>query len=295
MPSGKKARQERQQAVTPPPGRSGDGPSGARRASPRTLAIAGAVILVVIVAVVLGIVLTQQSSSSPPPQSYDGPTIGIVAGTPAVGDSASPSALTNAPEVEKLLKGIPQKGMVLGNADAPVTLIEYVDVQCPYCAEFETTALPTLIRQYVRAGKLKVELNVWNIIDANDGGDDSLRGQKATIGASNQNRAFNYISVLYWNQADEGTGWLNDGMVSSIAASVTGLTTDQFATDANSAATQRLINQTDRYAQSQQGFTGTPVILLAKGNETPTLYGTGWGAPPMDTASLTAAIDKLLQ
>ena len=32
------------------------------------------------------------------------------------------------------LKGIPQNGFVLGDPNAPVTLVEYIDLQCPICA-----------------------------------------------------------------------------------------------------------------------------------------------------------------
>jgi protein-disulfide isomerase len=296
MPSGKKARQQRQAAAAaPPPVRSKGGPGGKRQASTRTLAIAGGVILVVIVAVVLAIVISQShSSGSNTSSSYDGTTIGIVPGTPAVGNSST-TALLSAPKVAKDFNGVPQTRLVLGNANAPVTLVEYVDVQCPFCAEFETTALPPLIEKYVRTGKVKVQLHVWNIIDANDGGDDSLRGQKVVNGAAAQNLAFDYISLLYWNQGTEGTGWLNNGMVSQIAAGVDGLKTAQLETDSNSSATQAVIDATDAYGRSRSDFTGTPVILLAKGDGKPVLYGTGWGQAPMDLPSLEAKIDSLLK
>ena len=295
MPSGKRARQQRQQAAAaPPPVRSKGGPGGARQASPRTLAIAGGVIVLVIVAVVLGIVLTQSSSDGGSSGTGDTTTIKWTSGTPEVG-SSSASTLQQADFVEKTLKGVPQKGLVLGNANAPVTLVEYIDLQCPVCAAFVTQQVPTLIQKYVRPGKLKIKMQPWNILDAVHGTVDSLRGQKATIGASDQNKAFNFSDVLYWNQGPEGTGWMNDGVISSIAASVDGLNTKQLVQDANSAATANTIKQIDDYANAQTPpngqFSGTPTLLLAKGNAAPKYYGTGLP----NLADLEAAINADLK
>ena len=81
---------------------------------------------------------------------------------------------------------------------------------------------------------------------------DSDRGQKATIAAAAQNKAFNFAQVLYDNQGTEDTGWMNDAMISNIAASVDGLKPYQLATDANSAA------HAER--QSRRSRTGRPPI-----------------------------------
>jgi len=295
MPSGKRAREQRQQAAAaPPPVRSKGGPSGARQASGRTLAIAGGVILVVIVAVVLGIVLTQNSSAGGD-GSTDGTKILATQGTPAIGN-ASTSVLQNAPFVEKTLKGIPQNGLVLGKADAPVTLIEYIDLQCPVCASFVTQQVPDLVKKYVRPGKLKIKMQPWNILDAQHGTVDSLRGQKATIGAGDQNKAFNFSDVLYWNQATEGTGWLKDGIVSLIAASINGFDYKKWLQDANSPATAQTLKQIDDYANSHVTappgpFSGTPTLFLQKGNEPPKFFQTGLPDP----AALQAAIEADLK
>jgi protein-disulfide isomerase len=300
MPSGKRARQQRQQAAAPPPVRSKGGPSlGARRASPRTLAIAGGVIALVIVAVVLGIVLSQNGGGGGGScsGSGDSATICIATGTPAIGSSSTssnPNALPGASDVATLFKGIHQSGFTLGNPNAPVTLEEWIDLQCPVCKSFETTELPTLVQKYVRKGKLKIVMKTWNILDANDGTIDSLRGQKATIAAARQNKAFEFAEVLYINQLDEGTNWLNDAMVSNIAASVDGLDTQQFATVANSAPTATLIQQIDAYADAHAStFPGTPTLLLGKGDGPLAYYGTG--SPAMDLVNLEPAINRLLK
>ncbi len=302
MPSGKRARQQRQQAAAaPPPVRSKGGPGlGARQASPRTLAIAGGVIVVVIVAVVLGIVLTQKSGGVPVTNgTNDGPTIGLASGMPAVGNASSPSALPYAADVQKLLQGIPQNIFVLGQPNAPVTLVEYIDLQCPICQSFEFNEFPTLVRKYVRPGKLKIEMQTWNILDANDGTDDSLRGQKVTIAAAAQNKAFNFAEVLYDNQGTEGTNWLTDAEVANIAASVTGLNLSQLVSVANSSDTASTIKTIDDYANSHVTangpFSGTPNLWLAKGNGKPVFFGVGWGTPTVNSTTLEAKIDSLLK
>ncbi|OGJ49208.1 hypothetical protein A2335_05005 [Candidatus Peregrinibacteria bacterium RIFOXYB2_FULL_32_7] len=45
---------------------------------------------------------------------------------------------------------------VLGDLDAPVTIIEYSDFQCPYCERFVTGALPQIEEEYIKTGKVKL-------------------------------------------------------------------------------------------------------------------------------------------
>jgi protein-disulfide isomerase len=222
----------------------------------------------------------------------DGPTIAIVSGTPRVGRSASPGALPGARAVARLFKGIPQRGLVLGRSKAQVMLIEYIDLQCPICQEFDKRELAPLVKNYVRPGKLKIKMQPWNILDAAFGGDDSLRGQKATIGAARQNKAFNLAEVLYDNQGVEGRGWMNDAMISNIAASVDRLRPYKLAKDANSRATRRVIKAIDHWGKTHsKQMIGTPTLYLVHGRGRPAYYETG--IPPL--AKLEAAINALLK
>lgn len=43
----------------------------------------------------------------------------------------------------------------LGNPEAPVTIVEFADFQCPFCARLHADALPKIIDKYVKTGKAK--------------------------------------------------------------------------------------------------------------------------------------------
>ena len=45
----------------------------------------------------------------------------------------------------------------LGSPDAPVTLVEYADLQCPFCAEWARGTFPAIVDEYVRPGQVRIE------------------------------------------------------------------------------------------------------------------------------------------
>jgi len=254
MPSGKRARQQRREAATavktPPPVRSkGGGGVRPRQASPRTLGIAGAVVVVAVVAIVLGILLTGGSKKA------------TAANFPRVGSHTWPNALAGSTDVYKLYKGIPQTGLILGAPNAPATLTEFIDLQCPNCQTFEVQQMPTIVRKYVRTGKLNIRMEPWSIRDFPGGPGDSARGQAATIAASLQNLGFQFAEMLYLNQGAENSGWLDQNMVGFAASSVDGTYPQRILDDLGSSRIKTAVSLVDNTA-SEHGFNATPTILL---------------------------------
>ena len=45
---------------------------------------------------------------------------------------------------------------IIGNSDAPITIIEFSDFQCPFCARFYTQTLPLIHEEYIETGKVKL-------------------------------------------------------------------------------------------------------------------------------------------
>ena len=262
MPSGKRSRELRTHPVA--------SSARARRASPRVLFIGAAAVAALAVAIVLAVVLSSGSSTK-------------VTNAPAVGSLAN--ALPGAAEVETLFKGIPQHGTTLGLQSAPVTMIEYVDAQCPFCRMFETQVLPDVVRRYVRTGKVKIVLRMWAFI-----GPDSSRGQAAVLAAARQNRAFNYLELTFDQQGTENSGWLSDGLVTSIAASIPTLRVHRLLAERNSAGIKAEATTVDEIARGS-GVTSTPTFIVGRTGKAGTKIAL---SGPTDEHGLTQAIEAAL-
>jgi protein-disulfide isomerase len=267
MARDRKTKQEPRAA--PPPVRAKGAPRR-RRASPRVLAAGAGVAAVIVAAVAIAAVLTGGKNS----------TVGTL---PTSGSLSN--ALPGASEVNALFKRIPQKGLTLGSSSAPVTLVEYIDLQCPFCQQFETQVLPDIVTRYVRTGKVKIEARVLDFI-----GPDSSRGRNAMIAAGQQGNAFNFAELLYDNQGTENTGWLSDGMVARAAESIPGLNPQKVFSARDSAAVKQQAAAFDQEANAA-GVTGTPTLFVGKsgtsGKQVPL-------ASPTDERALVQAIEAAL-
>lgn len=71
--------------------------------------------------------------------------------------AAAPASQGSVDMVALLEPGaLPDK--MLGNADAPVTIVEYASMTCPHCAHFHETTLPELKTKYIDTGKARLIL-----------------------------------------------------------------------------------------------------------------------------------------
>jgi protein-disulfide isomerase len=268
MPSGKKSKQMRQAARTAPPPGLPKGAARQRQASPRVLIGAGAVVLAITIAIVLAVVFSGGSSKP----SSNTPAVGRIAG-----------GLLGAADVDALYKGIPQTPTTLGRPHAPVTMTEYIDLQCPACRAFATTVFPSVVTRFVRTGKLKVVMRPWAFI-----GPDSVRGQSAVLAAAEQNKGFNYAELLYDNQGTENTGWLDDTMVSAAAASIPGLPVQKLLTAVDSSSVKGQARNVDTLAKADK-VNHTPTIYVGKTGT----HGTEVALnSPTDEATLVRAIQS---
>lgn len=201
--------------------------------------------------------------------------------------SASPTVaavgpLPSAAAVQQAFRRTPQDGLALGKPDAPVTLVEFGDVQCPFCAQWAVDTLPGLIDEYVRAGKLRIEMRPLVFI-----GPNSEQGARAVIAAGLQDKAWSAAELFYTNQGTENSGWITDEFIAAVARSIPGLDQEKMLADLDSKAVS---DELAASVKEGEHVTATPTFLIGRtGGKL-----SGLGNRTLAASNFRKAIDKLL-
>jgi protein-disulfide isomerase len=184
-----------------------------------------------------------------------------------------------------VVDGIPQQGTVLGDPAAKVTLLQYEDMQCPYCRQYTAALFPMVAEQYVRTGDVKVDFRGLAIL-----GDDSTQALRAVLAAAKQNKAWQLIELLYANQGEENSGWVTKVLIDDLASSIDELDVEQMNKDAESPAIQAQIDAVRAEAE-QREVGGTPWFFV----KAPDGSVTEVTPQGLDAAKLAGALDAALQ
>ena len=94
------------------------------------------------------------SSSEPPATST--PATPAPAPAPAQTTQSAPAPATPAPAQTQAAVTDPLADRILGNPNAPVTILDYSSMTCPHCATFHTETLPKIKEKYIDTGKVKL-------------------------------------------------------------------------------------------------------------------------------------------
>jgi protein-disulfide isomerase len=199
------------------------------------------------------------------------------------GPSDSGRPVTGGAAASALFDGIPQHDGVLGRRNAPLTLTEYVDLQCPVCAAASHETLPTIVNDYVRTGKVKLQARMLHFI-----GPDSERAARVAAGAERQGRLWQFLEVFYANQGQENAGYVTDAFLRRVATAA-GVDADAALAQADSAFAQQQLAQANTDAQ-RLGVNATPTFTVAKGGGAPHALA----ANALDPSSVSAALDQEL-
>ena len=215
---------------------------------------------------------------------------GSLATNPAVQQAGAQAV---APQPQQPTTGITSvdDDPVLGDKNAPVTIVEFSDYECPFCKRHFDETLPQLIKNYIDTGTAKL---VYRDLPL------SFHDPMATKEAVAANCAreqggdstyFQYHDEIFTRTKSNGNG-LSEADLTTIATAV-GLDLDTFNTCLVDPAQEEEVKK-DLADAGKAGATGTPSFVVGKSTSNGEINGDlVVGAQPY--AAFQAVIDPLLE
>lgn len=142
-----------------------------------------------------------------------------------------------------------------GDPNAPVTIIEFSDFQCPYCSRFAAGAGRQIDEQYVDTGLVRFGYQHFTFL-----GPESQQAAEASECAAEQDAFWAYHDVLFGLEAGGSRAAMDADSLRQYAAEL-GLDTGLFNTCLDSGRYASLVRSETTAAQSL-GVTGTPAFLI---------------------------------
>lgn len=217
------------------PARSGPRPS-------RRTTLAGAGVALAVIAVLAALAVLRPGQSGTPSESA------APRGQGQAATSARPTVPGPSPPPVR-------QALTLGSDDAPVTIVEFGDFQCPQCGRYAREIEPVLKREYVETGAVQL---VWRDFPAF--GEQSVKAAVAARAAGRQGHFWEYHDALYADQFPVNSGKLTDEYLISLAREL-GLDMTQFRQDLADSAAREAVMADYRFGQ-QLGVPGTPAFLI---------------------------------
>ena len=200
-----------------------------------------------------------------------GPSVGIGAGITAVVIVAAFFFFCsmNQPEMELQPAQIPQPeeeaislsvftangSPLLGNPNAPITLVEFGDYQCHFCNVFFHETEDDVLKNYVETGKVKMIFKDFTII-----GPDSVNAAHGAHCANDQGLFWEYHDELYNNWNGENNGWASPENLKGFAENVQ-LDVEKWEECMVGKNYDQMIKNSNSDAQTL-GLTGTPAFFV---------------------------------
>jgi protein-disulfide isomerase len=140
-----------------------------------------------------------------------------------------------------------------------VTVTEYLDLQCPICANASRTVLPGVVDNYVRTGKVKLQARTLHFI-----GEDSVRAARVAAGAEQQGKLWPFLEAFYAKQGAENAGYVTDDFLRGVAADA-GVNADKALAYADTAPAERPLTKANDDA-TRLKINGTPTFTVQRGD-----------------------------
>jgi protein-disulfide isomerase len=145
-----------------------------------------------------------------------------------------------------------------GSSSAPITVIDFSDLQCPLCQRFVKATEPQINSTYVQAGKVAL---VFEHLP--NRGFDSFPAALAAQCTNDQSKFWQYHNLLYSKQGPIDSGWANKDNLKKFASQIPGLDMQKFNSCFDSQKYKPFVESNLALAHSL-GFTQTPSFIIVK-------------------------------
>lgn len=153
---------------------------------------------------------------------------------------------------QKLIKnGSP----IIGDSNAPITILEWGDYQCTFCFRFHQSSLDIIHKEYIETGIAKMVFKDFPL-----NGPDSLLAAEAAYCAEDQGKYWSYHNELYNNWAGERTGWITDDSLNQFAIT-SGLNIEKFNSCLDEHKYRQRVLDLEQFGR-EVGIDATPSFLI---------------------------------
>ncbi len=179
-------------------------------------------------------------------------------------------------------RGLLRHGL-LGDPNATVTIVEFLDYGCPHCVVYQPT-IRDFIRDYVRTGKAKFEARIF---PTRGGATTVFVGNVVACLEDQQTGAFWAAQEILYQMAEQGE---YDEKTASVVTQRLGLDYDQ----ALQCSIDQTQVQTNVELANQFGASSTPTVMVRYDGGDPkfiTYQGTTYGGGSVPIEAIAAAIN----
>lgn len=217
--------------------------------------------------------------------------VGTVAGRPTSTGASTPTPVLvadAAPGTDttglRVLDGVEQHGIAVGSPTAPVTLVEFADLQCRGCRQVALGITPQLIDRYVRAGKLRLVFRNLAFV-----GPASLKAGRMAAAAADQDKLWHFTHLFFLSAGEENTGYVTDQFLRQVVAAIPGLDVSRAFNHYARPESVRSVRQAAAMAR-EMAVHATPSFLIGPTNGKLVPFN-----PPIDNVeAFTSDIERVL-
>jgi protein-disulfide isomerase len=148
----------------------------------------------------------------------------------------------------------------LGNSKAKVTMVEFGDYQCHFCAAFQRNTKDSILQNFVNTGQVRFLFKDFTINDK-PGDKASTLAAEASYCAADQGKYWQYHDEIYKNSKGEYVAWVTKDILKQFASNVKIPNIKKFSECLDSQNHSNIVEQNDNLASSI-GLQATPSFIL---------------------------------